>query len=271
MEEALKRTLKRIPFVKPIYRRWRAWRDEAKARELFSNYEVYFRALAQKGVGTVALETRDGLSITIRQNIWDARIIKEIFIDKPYTRYFDLPANPTILDIGGYIGDFSIYAVKYLNADKVIVYEPIAENFAILKKNIENNHFEDRITAVNKAVSNSFEVQLNVEIQESEEVHVSAYWYQEAERRMIASVTLAEILTNHQLHSIDLLKVDCEGGEYDIFPTVSDEAFTRIRNIVFEHHRVDGFEEKLDTILNRLKSAGYTLRLAGQIAYAFRR
>ena len=234
------------------------------------NHELYLRALKEKGAGTVLLRTRDGLNITIRQNIWDARIIKEIFIDKPYIRRFKLPNNPTIVDIGGYIGDFSIYAVKYLNADKVIVYEPTAENFELLEQNIQSNGFGNRITAVNKAVSNSREVRLNVVIEESEEIHVSAYLFPEAEHRIVPSATLGDVLAEHELGSVDLLKVDCEGGEYDIFPDVADEIFSRIRNIVFEYHFIDGYREKLDLVLSRLRSAGYTVQLEGAIAYAYR-
>ncbi len=270
MKQTIKTTLKNIPLAQLSYTKVKSWRDTTKARKLFLNHELYLKALEQKGAGVVVLKTRDGLNITIRQNIFDARIIKENFIDKPYIRYFDLPTNPTIVDIGGYIGDFSIYAVKYLNANKVIVYEPTVENFEILKMNITNNAFEDRIIAVNKAVSDSSEVLLNVEIQESDEVHVSAYWYPEAAGRVVPSLTLSELLTVHQLDSVDLLKVDCEGGEYDIFPNETDETFSRIQNIVFEHHRVDGFETKLERVINRLQSAGYVLRVDGQIAYAYR-
>jgi len=270
MEHAVKRILKMLPFAKNIYTRVCLLWDIAEIKKLFVDHRLYLSALTQNGLGTLNLKTHDGLSITIRQNIWDAKIVKEIFIDKPYTRYFELPASPTIVDVGGYIGDFSIYAVKHLNADRVIVYEPTAENFEILKQNIENNSFEKQITAVKKAVSNSKEIMLNVEIQECDEVHVSAYWYQDAEQRVIPSVTLADILELHQLDSVDLLKVDCEGGEYDIFPTATDETYRRIRNIVFEYHKVDGFKEKFELVLSRLRSAGYTLRVERKIVYAYR-
>ena len=258
------------PLVKHVYGRLRAWIDSAQAKKLFVNYESFLKALVEKDVGSIVLKTRNGLSLTIRQNIWDARIIKETFIHKPYVRYFKFHGHPTIVDIGGYIGDFSIYAVKYLNADKVIVYEPTTENFNILKQNIANNAYENKIKAVAKAVSNSKELILNVDIQGSEEVHVSAYLYPAAEPRKIPSVTLSDILAEHQLDSVDLLKVDCEGGEYDIFPNVTDATYSRIRNIVFEYHRVDGFKDKLELVLKRLRSAGYTLRLDGGIAYAYR-
>jgi FkbM family methyltransferase len=270
MMATIKSTLKKIPLARYVYAQVRWWHDRNEGRRLFKNYDLYLRALNRKGDGPVVLHTHDGLNITIRQNIWDCRIVREIFFDKPYVRHFVLPPNPTIVDIGGYIGDFSIYAVKYLNAGRVIVYEPTVENFEILRQNIENNGYTDRITAVNKAVSDSHEVILNVQIQENEEVHVSAYWYQEAERRRIPSITLLDLFEAHELDSIDLLKVDCEGGEYDIFLAMPDHLFKRIGNIVFEYHRVDGFEMKLNRVLNRLQSSGYALRNDRNIVSAYR-
>lgn len=270
IKQTIKSALKKFPFAQHVYAGFRSWQDVNEVKKLFVDHELYLRALTQKDLGTVTLKTHDGLSVTIRQNIWDARIIKEMFFDKPYIRHVNLSANPIIVDIGGYIGDFSIYAAKYLNADRVIVYEPTAENFRILKQNIQSNAFEDRIIAVNKAVSNSAEIMLNVEIQESNEVHASGYWYPDAEHRKIPSITLSDVLAEHQLNSVDLLKVDCEGGEYDIFPAVTDETFSSIRNIVFEYHRVDGFEGKLELVFNRLISAGYKLRVEEAIVYARR-
>lgn len=237
----------------------------------FKNPHVFFRALKKKGKGIVVLYTRNGLKIMIRQNIWDARIVREIFIDKPYVRYANLPKNPTIVDIGGYIGDFSLFAAKYLSARRVVVYEPTLENFKVLQKNIKINNLHDRIIAVNKAVTNTNnEVSLNVQIKESEEVHVSAYFHSQEESRIVPSVTMARLMEDHRLETIDLLKVDCEGCEFDIFLGMEAESYSKIQNIVFEFHRIDDYSEKLSLILNKLRSNGYKVQVDQPIAYGYK-
>jgi Met-10+ like-protein len=148
MMHSVKRMLKKIPLVRHAYARVRGWHDRYEGRTLFENNDAYVRALYRKGEGTVTLHTHDGLDIAIRQNLWGARIVREIFFERPYVQYVNLPPHPVIVDIGGYIGDFSLYAAKYLNARRVVVFEPTAENFALLKQNIENNGYGDRITAV---------------------------------------------------------------------------------------------------------------------------
>ena len=266
--------LKKIPLVRSAraYLRSRRERydDRREGNRLFENRDVYVRALRRKADGTKVLHTRDGLNITIRQNLWDARIVREIFVDKPYVRHVTLPPKPTVVDVGGYIGDFCLYAVKYLDAARVIVYEPTAENFEILQRNVEENGYEDRIMAVNKAVSDSSEVVLNLEIRESQEVHVSSYLYGGGIRRTVPAVTLSELVATHGLDTIDLLKIDCEGGEYDILPEVPGDVLGRIQNIVFEYHRVDDYKAKLERILKRLRSADYVLRMDGNIVSACR-
>lgn len=274
MNLRIKDTVRHFPFAGPIFDKLRSWHNAGKIRRdamaLFENPEVYLHALSEKSHGTVELRARDGLTITIRRNLWDARIIKEIFFDKPYVRHFELPENPVVIDIGGYIGDFTLYAAKYLNARKVIVYEPTKENFELLSRNIGNNSFNGEVIAVNKAVGIDSVIRLNVEVCDNEEIHVSSYWYQNTEQRVIPCVTLPELMEIHGLESVDLLKVDCEGGEYDIFPALSEATLGRIRNIVFEYHQVEGFEKKLRRVLDHLKSVGYTLRVDGLIAYASR-
>lgn len=266
--------LKKIPLVRSARRGFRSWRamhvDRREGNRLFENPDVYVRALRRKGDETTVLHARDGLNITIRQNLWDARIVREIFVDKPYVRHVSLRPNPTVVDVGGYIGDFCLYAVKYLDAERVIVYEPTAENFEILRRNVEDNGYGDRIVAVNEAVSDSGEVVLNLQILDGEEVHVSSYLYGNGIQRKVPAVTLSELLVTHALDTIDLLKVDCEGGEYDILPEVPGEVLDRIENIVFEYHRVDDFRPKLERVLKRLRSADYVLRMDGNIVSASR-
>ena len=271
MLAALKTTLKRIPLARCAYARVRSLHDRREGAKLFENCDDYVRALYRKADDGVVLRTRDGLAIAIRRNLWDARIVREIFFELPYTRHLRLAPHPVVVDIGGYIGDFALYAARYLGAARVVVYEPTLENFALLARNIDLNGYGDRITAVRRAVGEAGEVKLNVQKLEGDEIHVSAYRYADrAERRRVQSVSLEQLLEAHGLESVDLLKVDCEGGEYDIFPDAPAQALARIRNIAFEYHVVDGWEAKLERATSRLRAAGFALRKDRNIVSAWR-
>ncbi len=240
-----------------------------RAAFYFRNFSTYLSALYKKGEGEVILKTRDGLKIIIRRNIWDARVVAETFLMRAYIKNFRSGEHPIIVDVGGYIGDFSLYAAKYLDA-RVIVYEPIIENFFILEKNIKINDFSKVIESVCKGVGGGEHENLNIS-KNGQEIHASSYFYSGGESRKILVVTLEDIFRVHQLEKIDLLKVDVEGGEYDIFEKAPEWVFGRIRHIVFEYHKCgETYLERLAKIICRLEKFNFKVKRVGSIVYAHR-
>lgn len=266
----VKRALYRSPTARYVYARARSPFDRREGGRLFSNADDYVRALCKKAEEHTVLHTRDGLDIAIRQNRWDAEIVREIFFRKPYTRRTVVGTAPIVVDIGGYIGDFALYALRYLGAQRVIVVEPTHENFEMLQRNVAINGFEDRVTAVNAAVGPPGELTLFVQTDTAGEIHASSQWYSEHEQRTVASIPLAELLATNGVDRVDLLKVDCEGGEYAILTDAPADVLDRIENIVFEYHEVDDYQSKLERILDRLTSAGFALHRDGHIISATR-
>ena len=134
------------------------------AGRYFLNVDEFKSALgSQVGTGLVELRTVDGLTITMRQNYGDAMTLAEIFLDGCYNIDLNLPKDRVVIDIGGFIGDCSLYAVKRLNARRVIVCEPSPRIWALLLKNIAKNGYEDRIEAVNMAVTDGGNAMMNVD------------------------------------------------------------------------------------------------------------
>lgn len=270
MEMSLRKMARSIGPLRNAVLRYRVYREEATARRVFRNADVYFDALKAKSDGLRTLETRDGLKIRIRGNIWDARIVREMYVRRDYLQHIILPAAPVVIDIGGYIGDFTIYAAKYLNA-RVYVFEPTAENYALLLENVAINGLQDRITAFNAAVSNAGSITLNVQKQEEGEIHVSAHRYGESEKRVVPAYLPERILADNGLEHVDLLKIDCEGGEYEIFPLLTPAILARIGNVVFEYHKfIPDWQPRVERLFKQLQDAGFRIRTEGNIVSASR-
>jgi len=235
------------------------------------NVDEFKSALSsQGGAAEVDLRTVDGLTITIRRNYGDAMTLAEILMDDFYVRGMNLPRNPVVIDVGGFIGDFSLYAVKRLNASRVIVCEPSPKNWALLLKNIANNGYEGRIEPVNKAVTDGSDVMMNVDAPDECQCMVSAYGQSDEPLRSVPGISLGQLLRDHAVENVDLLKIDCEGGEFPILESTPAEVFSRIRNIVFEYHQIDGVWARLDSVKQRLRGLGYALHTRGGLISATR-
>lgn len=63
--------------------------------------------------------------------------------------------------------------------------------------------------------------------------------------------TVSELMQEHNLPRIDLLKVDCEGAELAVLQGISDEHWPLVRKVVIEVHDIDGRLAKIKEILTK--------------------
>ena len=135
---AVRRFCLGVPILRDLYRGARKLYTRRRALKMakgyFVNFNDYRPALELEDGKIVEIRTRDGLTLSIRRNIVDAGILAETFLDNCYVRGLILPEHPVVVDIGGFIGDFALYATKCLNARKVVVCEPSPQNWALLMK-----------------------------------------------------------------------------------------------------------------------------------------
>jgi FkbM family methyltransferase len=244
------------------------WLARGAGRDFVNADELKSALRAHGETGLMDLRTKDGLTITIRKNYGDAMTVSELFVSDCYVRDLahPLPDNPVVIDIGGFIGDFALYAVKRLNARRVIVCEPSPKNWALLLKNIANNGYEDRIQPVNKAVTDGRNLMMNIDAPDEYQCMVSGYCTSGQPLSSVPGISLGDLLRDHAIESVDLLKIDCEGGEYEILESSSTEVLRRIRNIVFEFHDLT----RLEGAKQRLRQEGYALQTRTGIVTACR-
>jgi FkbM family methyltransferase len=168
---------------------------------------------------------------------------------------------PTIVDVGANIGIFSYYAhTKYPKA-KIYSFELMEDNYQKAKKrllDIEN------IKLYNKGVigdSNPCGVFTNennpgghkVIFEDSKDYCNKNRFLNKHIPLEVEYIKFSEIFESLAGTSIDLLKLDCEGGEYDIlFQCEKLNYFDRIKNIVMEiHGRTSQEYEYLKQYLNK--------------------
>jgi FkbM family methyltransferase len=232
----------------------------------FANPQRVFFNILKSGSGENMLQTRSGLKIWVRNNIVDTLIVKEIYIDQPYRTSIPMPANPVAIDIGGYIGDFTLYLAHYLKA-RVFTCEPIPENYAMVMKNVKANGLENQIRVYHAGAGYGESLTINVS-REKQEIHASAFMYADADKVVVPLVSPERIIEENKLDHIDLLKIDCEGMEYELLGTMQDATLQAVRYLVFEWHKIENWEQLLPKTIARLQQLGFTTRQDDKIYHA---
>ncbi len=191
------------------------------------------------------------MNITTRNSESDLGCLREM--DADVYRIAGLHLN-TIVDIGANIGCFSLLAAS-LNPDAAIrAYEPEPDNFRLLQENLAANN-AGNVEAFNIAVCNTMAM---VHVHPGQGLsHVCPGYpctvtpaYQGAAVECL-SVTLDDALA--EFDTVDMLKVDCEGSEFEIFGGASPETMAKIRRLRMEIHDYRGPDEleKLRNLLAR--------------------
>lgn len=156
--------------------------------------------------------------------------------------------NSTVIDIGGNIGMFSLLALEH-QASKILAIEPQKTNFQQLKSNVQDY---PEIVPINLAVYNQDNQTLNINDQGS-----CSSIYQGGDP--VATIKLQTLLDQHQITSTDMImKIDCEGAEYDILPDCSDQLLRRFKIIMMELHTDNHpIHKGTDLIYQKLQNAGF--------------
>lgn len=125
-----------------------------------------------------------------------------------------------IVDIGAHIGYYTLIAANLIGKDgKVFAFEPAPDNFALLKKNVELNSYENVVLA-QKAVSNKDEItKLFLRPDNTGDHRI----YDSGDDRdfvTVETVTLDEFFKNKE-SVINIIKMDCQGAEMAILQGMS--------------------------------------------------
>jgi FkbM family methyltransferase len=184
-----------------------------------------------------------------------AGTIAVVFVRREYGRLSDLR---TIVDIGANMGSFTIFAAMNNPNATIYSFEPEKRNFDFLRQNVEINSLEKRVHTFPCAVSASAG-QRKMAIRTSP---LNTLVVENGERALqtVDCVSLQSILHDHGLDTIDLLKMNCEGAEYEILENCASADFARLLNIRLEYHTLDSGKRNGDALAKFLEKQGYRIQ-----------
>jgi xanthine dehydrogenase molybdenum-binding subunit len=101
---------------------------------------------------------------------------------------------------------------------------------------------------------------LFVEVEEKSQVVASVFsaFHENNSRKItVPCITLTDIIQKNDLSTIDLLKVDCEGSEYDIIYHTAPELIRRINKMAIEVHDLNTDQNNISAVNKYIQSLGY--------------
>jgi FkbM family methyltransferase len=192
------------------------------------------------------------------RDFYDLLAFYEIFIEKPYQKLFsNYHGNGiTFIDIGAYNGDSSLYASQFKFVKRIVSIEPHPGNFDMLVKNMELNRVKN-IVLLNKAVGLGKKMKLFLH-KNNRQTGMLKKKGKEKEI-VVDCVSLEKLVDNYSGYLF--IKCDAEGAEYEIFPKISVDCFSRVRRLVIEYHG----KRKLEKLISTLKKFGMEVEVENNL------
>lgn len=143
----------------------------------------------------------------------------------------DRVRGKNVLDIGANVGTFSLLA-SALGAKRVVSIEPVSTTFEQLNENIDRSGFKNIIPI--RALVTEESGEYKTISMKTDSGHNSMYLV-DGDSEEVMTVTLKNLLDTFEAGDV-VLKLDCEGAEYDIIMNATKEDMDRVSAIFMELH-----------------------------------
>ncbi len=205
-----------------------------KALQIFARcsnrLEIGFSLLFRKDIQHISV--RGGPTLRAPRNIALWNHFNDIWLYESYTGgKYQIQEDSTVIDIGANVGVFTLLAAQ--KARKVFAFEPYRASFDYLLKNVSENGL-DNVVAFNCAVA---EGRGKRRLRVQTECTANSLWGPCSGSEVdVACITLTDIFDSNAIEFCDLLKLDCEGSEFEILFSTPEAYLRRIGRISMECH-----------------------------------
>lgn len=204
----------------------------------------------------IILETKKDIKIKLRVNSTDLMAFTHVWLFQEYDRTgFEIRDTDIVIDVGAHIGLFALYSSQFCKNGKIYCFEPVKENFDLLKSNLELNGIRN-VVAINAAISTDNGT-VTIYLDEDEAGH--SMYGTGIKQVQVKSFSLQDVFDSNKLEKCDFLKIDCEGEEYKIIDSLPTSYFDKINKICVEYHFVDINPHLLQDMIKKLKLLSYMI------------
>ncbi len=233
----------------------------------------------------------NGMAVSCHNRQVAEYLYQEMFVDHVYLRHgIDLANARCVIDVGANVGMFTLRAAELAPQARVFAFEPIPPTFAMLRANcalyapgavplplglgvgeqevtfshypglpLMSGRYADHVADLRTASTFVANVAREHGGSTHDEVVVvddAAYLLEaqiEVETHACRIRALSDVIDEHAIDVIDLLKIDVERSEWDVLQGIRAEHWPRVRQLVVEVHDQDG---RLQRTLDLLQGHG---------------
>ena len=150
-------------------------------------------------------------------------ILNEIFIENIYN--IELNENFSFIDIGMNVGFTSLFFANKKNCINVFSFEPFKKTYDLALKNLSINKFSSKINAFDYGLGfpeRVLEVEYNENFKGSMGINGLAEYIEDGSQKELAQLYIKDVSNviekyKHNFSDKKIVKIDCEGSEYEIF------------------------------------------------------
>ncbi|ANE52813.1 FkbM family methyltransferase [Flavisolibacter tropicus] len=188
----------------------------------------------------------------LRTYAGDIAILYEIFWQKAYDRFtINYASLETIVDLGANVGLASLFFKSVSPQASILAVEPESKNFEVLQKNLKKIINSENIIAI-KAAVNYVDGPLALK---RERFAFNTKIDSSFKGETIEGISLNTLFNRYNLRKVDLLKIDVEGFEHQIFSANLDW-IDKVENIIIEVHSEKDYRTCIDTLTQK----GFTIK-----------
>ncbi|MEP6683081.1 MAG: FkbM family methyltransferase [Parafilimonas sp.] len=199
---------------------------------LNNGFKLFLSTLTKKHSSFFANASFLKVPFELRDNKSDKAIFFQVFYEKQYDLYgVDFPYAKRIIDGGANIGCASVYFSMRFPEAKIIAIEPEKNNFELLKKNVA---FYKNIQCLQAGIWDKNE-KLSLT---NPEGGAAEFMFDNNSNldNTINGITIPAIIDSQNWDDVDILKLDIEGAEKEVFTSSDLSWLKKVKLLIIELH-----------------------------------
>jgi FkbM family methyltransferase len=188
----------------------------------------------------------------------------EAFFDDVWKELELSSKDKVVIDIGSGVGTFTAYALEK-GCKNIIGIEADDKCYKSTLNTFRNNK---NVSFINKAVYSESNKELEFHYLKSDNTTYAGSlineWINKEHHdniitKKIKTISIDDIINLYNIQNIDAIKMDIEGGEYEIFDKISDHTLSKINRILLEFHM--NLDNRLDYVIDKMKRNGFNYKI----------